>query len=206
MTADAAIRSRPLPRIPVGGMAVFLVAVAFLAGVIHICTILLVPSFARTDGWSRLAAFAGEDEFTPIPVRDPARANVAGLDPLFVNAACRLRLGATPVGIAVEARDRFWSLALYDRKGTIIFSLNDRTAIDGQLDMMVVTPAQHVVLRQSPPASLEQTVIVESRTDDLIAVLRLFAPTPSAQEDARPVLAASECLPAPLEGAPSSGR
>jgi len=206
MTAEAAVRSRPLPRIPVGGLAVFLAAVVFHAGAIHICTILLVPSFARADGWSRLAAFAGADEFTQIPVRDPARANAAGLDPLFVNAACRLRLGAAPVGIAVEARERFWSLALYDRKGTIIFSLNDRTAIDGQLDMLVVSPAQNAALRLSPPVNLEQTVVVESRADDLIAVLRLFAPTPSAQEKARPILAESECLPAPLEGAAPSGR
>ena len=55
-----------------------------------------------------------------------------------MNGACRLDLGEAPAGIAVDARDRFWSLALYDPKGTIIFSLNDRTAVEGRLDMIVV--------------------------------------------------------------------
>ena len=37
-----------------------------LAGAIHISTILLVPRFAETDGWSRLAPLAGTDRFREI--------------------------------------------------------------------------------------------------------------------------------------------
>ena len=55
----------------------------FLAGAIHICAILLVPVFAKADGWSRLAPFAGEDRFTEIAVAARRR---RGLDPLFVTA------------------------------------------------------------------------------------------------------------------------
>ena len=150
----------------------------------------------KADGWSRLAPFAGEDRFTEIPVAD-AEAGVAGLDPLFVNGACRLDLADAPAGITVEARDRFWSLALYDPTGAIIFSLNDRTAIEGRLDMIVVNAAQNAKLKRAPSAEIEQTIVAESPSDDLIALLRLFAPTRTAQEDARRVLARAECLPAP---------
>ena len=199
-------------RFPLGAIATFGVGTLFLSAVIHICTILLIPIVAEADGWSRLATVAGEDEFTEVSfgrarpaANAPEAANiVAGLDPLFLTGACRVDLAGAPFGITVDARDRFWTLALYDPKGTIIFSLNDRTAANGALDMLVVTPAQNAELKKSPPAGIDQTIVVESATDDLIAILRLFAPTPEAQAVARPILAGAECLPAPLD-APASG-
>jgi len=165
------------------------------AGAIHIGAILLVPVYAREDGWSRLVPHAGEDRFTEVPVS--AEGGVAGLDPLFVNAACRLNLGEAPAGITVDARDRFWSVALYDPNGAILFSLNDRTAIEGRLDMIVVSPAQNAELKRSPTPEIELTIVIESPSDDLIALLRLFAPTKTAQQDARRIMARAECLPAP---------
>ena len=194
-----------LPRIPVFAPIAFLVAILFLAGTIHIGAILLVPTFARADGWSRLAAFAGEDRFAEIPVVGGDRKTVAGLDPLFVNGACRVGLADSPAAITVEARDRFWSLALYDRKGTIVFSLNDRTAIEGRLDMVVVSPAQNVQIKSAMPTALQQSIVVEAKSDDLIALLRLFAPTAAAQQEAQRIIAEAECVPEQLTLANASG-
>ena len=192
MSAIGLARPREWPRLRLGGLATFVVGTLLAAGAIHICAILLVPVFAKADGWSRLAPFAGEDRFTEI-----AAGAVAGLDPLFVTSACRLDLTNVPAGIAVEARDRFWSVALYDPSGAVIFSLNDRTAIEGRLDMIVVDPEQNAKLKRAPSEEIEQTIVVESPSEDVIALLRLFAPTRTAQEDARRVLARAECLPAP---------
>ncbi len=186
---------REWPRLRLGGVATFVVGVLLAAGAIHICAILLVPMLAKSDGWSRLVPFAGEDRFTEIP--SAAAGGVAGLDPLFVTGACRLDLSDAPAGLTVDARDRFWSVALYDPNGVIVFSLNDRTAIEGRLDMIVVDPAQSAKLKRAPSEEIEQTIVAESPSDDLIALLRLFAPTRTAQEDARRVLARAECLPAP---------
>ena len=175
-----------LPRIRFGGAIAFLTGVLLLAGAIHICTILLVPVFAKEGGWSRLVPYAGEGKFTEIPAAGASGAEgVAGLDPLFVNGACRIRLDDAPVEITVDANDRFWSVALYDPKGVIVFSLNDRTAVEGRLDMLVVNAEQNAELKKSPSVELEQTIVAESPSDDLIALLRLFAPTRTAREDAR---------------------
>ena len=199
MSAEVASRALYRFRLPFGGIAAFLLGTLFLAGAIHICTILLVPLLARHDGWSRLAPLAGDARFAELGVVGPGAANVVGLDPLFINGACRLRLGEAPAALTVAARERFWSLALYDPKGTVIFSLNDRTAVEGRLDMLVVSPAQNAEVRQGAPAD-DQTVVVEAEANDLVALLRLFAPTPAAQAEARRILAAAECVPAPLEG------
>lgn len=195
MSALGIPRTGEWPRLRFGGAATFVAGTLLAAGAIHICAILLVPVFAQSDGWSRLSPFAGDDRFNEISVVDAGK--IAGLDPLFINGVCRLDLAEDPEGITVEARDRFWSLALYDPTGAIVFSLNDRTALDGRLDMIVVNSDQSARLKRAPSEELEQTIIAESPSDDLIAVLRLFAPTRSAQEDARNVLARAECLPAP---------
>lgn len=187
-----------LPRLRFGGLAAFVVGVLLLAGSVHICAILLVPVFAKQDGWSRLLPHAGEDQFTEVPAAGTDGVEgVAGLDPLFVNGACRLQLGDAPAGITVDESDRFWSLALYDPSGTIVFSLNDRTAVQGRLDMIVVNAEQNAKLQKSPTIEIEMTIVTESPSDDLIALLRLFAPTSAAREDARRLLAEAECLPAP---------
>jgi uncharacterized membrane protein len=198
MRAEAVSLGTPRLRPRFGAPAAFIAGVLLLAGAVHICTILLVPAVAQNDGWSRLAAVAGSEGFTEIRVTGARAANVVGLDPLFVNGACRLELAEAPAALAVEAGESFWSLALYDRQGTIVFSLNDRTALEGRLDMLVVASAQSAELRHAPPPNIEQTVVVESQTDDLIALLRLFAPTANAQAEARRMLAAAGCVPAPL--------
>lgn len=195
---DYALPRRPM-RLPVLGLAAVLTAILFLSGAIHIVTILSVPSLASADGWSRLSDFAGEEQFSEIPKTAGTGRAVAGLDPLFVNGACHISVSEVPTAITVEPSDRFWSLALYDPYGMIVFSLNDRTVVDGRLDMLIVDARQN---RASPaPASEEapDTIVVEAKSSELIAVLRLFAPTPGTIKDARRILARSECLPAPAE-------
>jgi len=104
-------------------LAGFAVATLFLAGAIHISTILLVPEVAQSDGWSRLAGFAGEGKFAEVPTDGSNAAGVTGLDPLFLNGACGIDLSDNPAAISLEASGLFWSLALYDAQGTITFSL-----------------------------------------------------------------------------------
>lgn len=180
-----------------GTAASFVIGAALLAGAIHIVVILAVPYLAESDGWSRLVPHAGQDMFKELSTLGPAEGGVPGLDPLFVNGACKLDLTDAPAGIAVDARDRFWSVALYDPRGVIVFSLNDRTATQGRLDMIVVNGEQNARLKESPTIEVEQTIVAESPSDELIALLRLYAPTALARDDARRILAQSECLPAP---------
>jgi uncharacterized membrane protein len=186
----------------------FAIATLFLAAVVHVSTILLVPVVAEADGWSRLERFAAADRFTEIPTlqENATAAAVPGLDPLFVNGACRVDLTRGPGAVALEGRDRFWSLALYDPSGTIVFSLNDRTAVEGRLDMLVVNAAQNAEIRQMQAADTDQTIVVEADSDELIALLRLFAPNPTAQAEARRILVAAKCVAEPIAaGAVPSG-
>ena len=184
-------------RLPIGQVVVFAAATLMLAGAVHICAILLVPAVARADGWSRLLAFAGEARFAEAPLKGAAHEGVLGLDPLFVTGACRILLGeGAAADLSMEATGRFWSLALYDPDGTIIFSLNDRTAVDGRLDMRVSLRSGERPMEGGEP--LGETIDVETDSPDLIALLRLFAPTSAARSESHQLLAGARCLEIPL--------
>jgi uncharacterized membrane protein len=180
-------------------MATFTVGTLFLAGAVHIGAILLVPYVAPMDTWSKLTTAAGQGRFAGIAAFGKGSPSVPGLDPLFVNGACRLDLGAAPFEITLDGGDRFWSVSLYDPSGTSIFSLNDRTAVGGRLDMIVLTPEQNSDLQSDPPPGIEQKIVVESPAPDLVALVRLFAPNAAAAREAERSLQTAGCAPAALQ-------
>jgi uncharacterized membrane protein len=173
-------------------------AILLVAGIVHIVTIFLVPKYVPADGWTRLADQSSTDRFTILEDQERNRPVVPGLDPLFVHASCRLDLSEAPAQLTLIAPDRFWSLALFDPRGVIVFSLNDRTALGGELHMLVATPAQHAQLREHPPQGIEETIVVQSEATDLIALVRLYAPSEGARQAARQIGAAASCPAFPL--------
>lgn len=171
-----------------------LLAIVLLSTAIHIVAVLLVPRFATADGWSRLSEFADVGDFREIPT-DPQNQVLPGLDPMFVHGGCFLDLTIAPAVLSLTAPDRFWSLALYNDEGISTFSLNDRTAQDGTLDMLVVTPVQTAQLKENPPEDIDEIIVVETQSDSLIAVFRLYAPTAELRRSSRQALEAAICEP-----------
>ena len=201
VTADSATDDRPARGIAGWAALVFwaLFAMLLIAGIVHIATVFLVPRYAPHDGWSRLAPILGERGWTLLTPDAHGLDPVPGLDPLFVHAACRLDLAAAPASLVLEPPERFWSAALYDRQGQIVFSLNDRTAAARALDMLVVTPSQNARLREAPREDIAETIVVEAPASQLLALVRLYAPTPAARQQAAAALTRSVCAPAPFQ-------
>ncbi len=185
--------------VSLGGILAFGLGVLMLAGIVHIVAILLVPVLAENDGWSRIARVAGEGSFTEVVLAQSTGDAMPGLDPLFLHGACRLHLAGGPVAIGVEESERYWSLALYDTHGTVVFSLNDRTATEGRLDMLIVNAVQAAQLK-AEAGSLGETVVVESPSDELIALARFYAPVRSVTGEAREALKKGSCEPVTLGG------
>lgn len=169
-------------------------AVFFLSVAIHIIAVLLVPRFATNDGWSRLHSFAETGRFKAIP--NDGKANLlSGLDPLFVHSVCAISLAEAPAALSLTAEDSFWSLSLYNSNSIAIFSLNDRTAQGGTLDMLVVSPVQNALLKESPPPDIDDIVVVEATDNNLVAVFRLYAPNSELRQKALSAVNTAICEP-----------
>jgi uncharacterized membrane protein len=97
------------------------------------------------------------------------------------------------VRIRASFPDDFWSVALFDRRGRNVYSLNDRSAERTQLDLAVLTPVQMAQLRENPPASLETAIVVEVPISVGFVMLRVFVADDSDLPNATAALSTADC-------------
>ena len=158
-------------RIPFLQIAIGLV----LAGIVHIAIILLIPSLATQDAWSKLVANGPQWKFTRLNKTGEEKSNLlSSTDTLFQLASCRFSLSEGPVLIKSLGRLPFWSVAVFDRYGKNVYSFNDRTTIDNQLNLLILNPVQMSILREDPPASVDQAIVVEAPIDEGFALVRVL--------------------------------
>ncbi|MGI9354058.1 MAG: DUF1254 domain-containing protein [Rhizobiaceae bacterium] len=153
-----------------------LVIMLVVAGIVHVATILLIPSYASNDAWAQLSDDAGKWSFNIVGrpgAKSRAKASrLPKLDPALNVAACVFDLKEASVRVEAGGDLPFWSVAVFDRQGQNIYSFNDRTAIERQLLMVVVNPIQRARLRKNPIEELEQAVVVETEATEGFILLR----------------------------------
>lgn len=168
------------------------------AGVVHIVVLFLMPEMSPRDAWSRLAEDGGLYAMTPYH-SDSSLAGQSGVaDPYFQAAACRFDLTDGIIHLAQDRAVPFWSASVYDRQGHNIYSLNDRTAQNGLLDLVVLTPGQMVDLRKSPLQEMEQAIFVETPITEGIIVVRGFQPDESWNRQVSEFLGGLDCAAEPI--------
>lgn len=168
------------------------------AGIAHIAILFLLPQMSPRDAWSRLEQTAGLYTVTPYAVETPIGGQTGTADPFFKAVACRFDLSDGIAHIFRDQKAPFWSASVYDRSGQNLYSLNDRTAKDGILDIVVLTPTQMVDMRKSPVEELENAVFVEAPITEGMIVVRSFLPDESWTRDVAGFLSAIECAAQPI--------
>ena len=171
--------------------------VGLVAGLTHFVAILLLPDVATRDAYDLLATHApatnagGRNGLALIPFRDPA--TVQGL--------CFFDLGKAPVRVRTKVEEgRLLTLSFRTRDGRIFYSMTDRAALRGTIDIRLVTPAQleTVVDGDDEDAGLpEQLRLKAPATTGLMIATALIA-RPGDRADAEARIKAIECKPEPL--------
>lgn len=144
------------------------------AGIIHIVILFLLPRYTERNAWTRLAAIA--DPYQTVRLDRISQDSPGVSDPMFEAGACRFDLDDGAVHIHAGGRVPFWSMSVYDRRGLNVYSLNDRTASDGILDFVVVSPAEMLSMRKELPPAFAKSIFVETDLDETIVVVRTFVP------------------------------
>jgi uncharacterized membrane protein len=171
----------------------FILGGIFLGGVIHIAIVFMVPYYANQDAWAVMHRFGRDGQFHVLPTPEAGAEPLASLDPRMIQAVCRFNLTSGPVHIGATFDDEFWSVAVFDRRGRNIYSLNDRSADRSRLDLAILTPVQMAKLRQDPPASLESAIVLEAPISVGFVLLRAFVPDDSLAASVSGSLKAAEC-------------
>jgi uncharacterized membrane protein len=171
----------------------FALAGLLLAGIIHIVVVFMVPYYANRDAWAQMEEFGADDQFHVLPLPTAGAEPLPSLDPRMLYAVCRFSLASGPVRITASMPNDFWSIAIFDRRGRNIYSLNDRSAERERLDLAVITPVQMAQLRQDPPPSLETAIVIELPINEGFALLRAFVADETQLSAATTALQTADC-------------
>jgi uncharacterized membrane protein len=151
----------------------YVVAGLVLGGIIHIVAVLTLPQLAEETVWTRIAALEAHDRVAVLPPVEPGAANPLGLDPELVYGVCQVDLSQGPAYMNGVMPDAFWSIAVHNREGTVIYSTTNRDGIGRTLALGIFNPAQTRLLAQQQLDVEEGLLIVESPTDPLFITVRL---------------------------------
>ena len=164
------------------------------AALLHIVIVLALPQFTGRDAYTRVLGLLEMDSFFPLTA-EPGPTGLNNADPFLRTAVCSFSVADAPARFVGRGDVPFWSLAIFDSGSNEVFSMNDQTAVNGDLDLVVATPIQLVELRKSPPEALAQSIMIEMKDQEGYAVLRALAPLDSFEDLVRTFLAESRCEP-----------
>jgi uncharacterized membrane protein len=163
-----------------------------IAGLVHIAIVLLIPSYGTKDAYAQLSKDFGVLSFRPM--QENGEENPIGdMDPFFAYGVCRFDIGEAGVSITAPRIDTFWSATIVNQDGTVVYSLNTRTAIDTRLDLLMLNPVQILRLREVQPPEIENSIVVESDMKEGFMVLRVLRPDESWNDKARSFLDGVKC-------------
>ncbi|XUY27487.1 DUF1254 domain-containing protein [Agrobacterium sp. rho-8.1] len=168
------------------------------AAVLHLIILLSTPHFSNRDAYTRAVAEGASNLFHLL---DDSRekTELGSGDPFMRVAVCTFDITDKPMRLEAFGAVPFWSVAIFDSASNEIFSMNDRTSADGELDILVANQVQLAAIRKSQPAALSQSILVEAAQSKGYAVLRTMVPQQSFVEEATRFLSEAKCAAAPWQ-------
>ena len=164
-----------------------------LGGIIHIAVILALPTLATEGLWPRIAALGALNKNVVLAVPAAGQPNPLRLDPEMAYAVCQIELRSGPGFVRGVLPAGFWSVAVYGPTGTVLYSTTNRDGIGTNLELGLFNQAQTRLLAEQQLDIAEGLLIVESREDDVIAVVRLALPHQAARERYQAALSQLVC-------------
>lgn len=178
----------------VSSLAIALAAGLVLGGMTHLAIILAMPTLAGNSAFDRHAAALAPGE-TRLLAAQQDETSVPFADPAVAMAVCAFDITNAPMRVEAPMPEGFGSLSVHGRDGTVLYSVTDRTAVDGVVTLIVMTRQQHdeaLATGRSDEASQELR-FVSPRREGLV-VVRALAAYPSSLPEVRERAAAMECM------------
>jgi len=164
-----------------------------LAGIIHIIIILMIPTFGSKDAAKQISKQLITQKFHFID--NGKSLGISNTDPFLKLSVCKFDLTNTAIEIRGQDTKTFWSASVFDERGRVIYSMNDRTAIKNQLRMIIVNPIQMADIRQTQPEEVETSILVESQNLKGFVILRALVPDESWKSHSIGFLKSAQCIP-----------
>jgi uncharacterized membrane protein len=111
---------------------------------------------------------------------------------------CRYDLSNGPLKFTAPVSLAYTSVSFYTRNDIAFYAINDRAAGRRNIELDLMTPAQHADMPEEEDVTAADRLIVESPTVTGLIVIRALAPEPGLMPMARNTIGAAQCRPNPL--------
>ena len=176
-------------------LLLWLLGGALLGGIVHLASVLVLPSLASQDAYTRLAALAPVNTVTPVPSPSPGANLMPFMDPAFVMAVCRYDLSKGPLGFSVPISPAYTAVSFYTRTNVAFYAINDRAAGRRAIELELMTTQQHDELPGEEDVTAADRLIVESPVTTGLILIKALVAEPGMLPAAREALAAARCRP-----------
>ena len=171
-----------------------LVCGLILAGIVHISVILLIPNYGSRDAWNIISQKNDMWKFSNLSGGADGTSALEDTDPYIRMGACTFDLDEAGLRLIGKETTGFWSVSVFDQGGSVIYSLNNNTAINNKLNLIVLNPIQMITLRESPAEEIENAVIIEADIGKGFVVLRKFQRDVSEKDAVDDFLSNAKCM------------
>ncbi|MCP4183345.1 MAG: DUF1254 domain-containing protein [Hyphomicrobiales bacterium] len=165
-----------------------------LAGIVHISVILLIPNYGSRDAWNIISKKSDMWIFSNLSGSADRATGLENTDPYIKMGACTFNLDEAGLRLVGGKTTGFWSVSVFDQGGSVIYSLNNNTAINNKLNLIVLNPIQMITLRDSPAEEIEHAVIIEADIGKGFVVLRKFQRDISEKDEVDSFLSKAKCM------------
>src|SRR5260370_40889232 len=145
-------------------LAVWLLGALLLGGIVHLTTILLLPSLATQDAYARMSAIAPVNAVIPVPPPTPENAVIPFMDPAFAISVCRYDLSRGSLKFSVPISQAYTSVSFYTRGDVAYYAINDRAAGRRVIELDLMTAAQRAEMPENDEITPSDRLIVTSPT------------------------------------------
>jgi uncharacterized membrane protein len=168
-----------------------------LGGIVHIVTVLYLPSTATQNAYARVSAISPVNRMTPLPMPSPEKSVLPLMDPAFAAAVCRYDLADGPLKLTAPVSPAYTSVTFYTNKDVAYYAINDRAAGRRSIELDLMTAAQRAQLQDDEEVAAADRLIVESPSRTGLIVLRALAAEPGMMPAAVSSLSTARCVVAP---------
>ena len=174
--------------------------VALTAALTHFSAVLLLPEVASKDAVSLLAARNKPNTMTLLTGATGGDL-IPFADPATVRGACLFDLTKAPLRVRAKTEEgRLLTLSFRAADGRIFYSMTDRSALHGSIDIRLVTADQLKVIEaaDSEDAPLPSELRLQAPTAKGLLLATALVARPSEARDAAERIGAVSCASEPI--------
>lgn len=164
-----------------------------IGGIIHLATILVLPTLATQDAYSRVARISAINGVNALPAVEPGKELMPMMDPAFAYAACRYDLREGPIKLTLPVAQSYTSVSFYTNKNVAYYAINDRSAGRRIIELYLMTVDQHADVPEDENITAADRLIIDSPSRTGLIILKALAAEPGSMPQAQTALRAAVC-------------